>query len=204
MAQWKLVESTEGLRIEASEVRAMGEEGFTWAHLLYGKLGSVEVGLFYFPSRFDSAVDQSIIEELRTFGGNTGASISVNIWDPKDPQLQQALALLGLKTVPAVVLASGLKIAGMEPRGPAKTPLYSIVFDDSALLSDTKQFQTAVNAATDVLSRSNPKEITGYIRMQKAKDILGAIGKIAAAVRDEILRWKPKFGIPGGASVQVG
>jgi hypothetical protein len=204
MAQWKLVESTGGLRMESTEVRAMGEEGFTWAHLLYGKLGNVELGIFYFPSRFDSVVDQSIIEELRKFGRNTGDSISVNVWDPKDPEFEQALTLFGLKTVPAVVLASGLKIAGMEPRGPTKTPLYSIVFDDLALLSNTEHFQNAVNAATNVLSRSNPKEIAGYIRLQKANDILAVIGKTAAKVRDEILRWKPKFGIPGGASVEVG
>jgi len=204
MEQWRLVESTQGLRMEPSELRAMGEEGFTWAHLLYGKLGSVEVGIFYFPSRFDTAVDNLIIEELRTFGRNTGESISVNIWDPRDSHLQQALELFGLKTVSAVVLASGLKIAGIEPRGPDKTPLYSIIFDDPALLSDPKNFQPAVNSATDVLTRSNPKEIAGYIRTHKTKDILGVIGKVAAALRDEILRWKPKFGIPGGASVQVG
>ena len=140
MEQWRLVESTQGLRMEPSELRAMGEEGFTWAHLLYGKLGSVAVGIFYFPSRFDTAVDNLIIEELRTFGRNTGESISVNIWDPRDSHLQQALELFGLKTVSAVVLASGLKIAGIEPRGPDKTPLYSIIFDDPALLSDPKNF----------------------------------------------------------------
>ena len=164
----------------------------------------MEVGIFYFPSRFDTAVDKLIIDELRTFGRNTGDSISVNIWDPTDSHLQQALELFGLRTVSAVVLASGLKIAGMQPRGPAETPLYSITFYDSALLSDPKNFQNAVNDATNVLTRSNPKEIAGYIRTQKAKDILGVIGKVAAALRDEILRWKPKFGIPGGVSVQVG
>ena len=82
MEQWRIVESTQGLRMEPSELRAIGEEGVTWAHLLYGKLGSVEVGIFYFPSRFDTAADKLIIEELRTFGRNTGESISVNIWDP--------------------------------------------------------------------------------------------------------------------------
>ena len=51
MANWKLVAGAAGLRMESSQLRAVGEEDFTWAHLLYGKLGAVQVGIFYFPSR---------------------------------------------------------------------------------------------------------------------------------------------------------
>ena len=51
MANWKLVEGAAGLRMESSQLRAVVEEDFTWAHLLYGKLGAVQVGIFYFPSR---------------------------------------------------------------------------------------------------------------------------------------------------------
>lgn len=204
MKNWKLVDNGVRLRMEPAALRAMGDEQFTWAHLLYGKLGTVKLGIFYFPSRFGTATDTAVIEALRTFGRNSGAATSVNIWDTKDPELEHALGLFDLKTVPAVVLATGLEVEGMEPRGPNNTPLYSITLSDTAILSDAQHFQAAINSAHEVLVRSNPKEIAGYIRAQTANAIVAAIGKIAAHIRDEILRWKPKFGLPGGVSVQVG
>jgi hypothetical protein len=204
MTTWKLVEGPEGIRMESAQVRAMGEEEFTWAHLIYGKLAAVKVAIFYFPSRFDTTTDKTVIEALRTFAKNSGAAASVNFWDPKDPNFEQALGMFQLKTVPAVVLASGLDVPGISPRGPAKTPLYSIVYSDVSQLSTETHFQEAINSAYEVLARSDPKEITGYIRSQRANSIIEAIGKIAASIRNEILRWKPKFGIPGGVSIQLG
>jgi hypothetical protein len=204
MKNWRLVDSGASLSMELDPLRAMGDEQFTWAHLLYGKLGTVKVGIFYFPSRFGTAMDSAVIEALRAFGRNSGAATSVNIWDTKDPELEHALGLFDLKTVPAVVLATGLAVDGMEPRGPNKTPLYSITLTNTAILSDAQHLQATINSAHEVLVRSNPKEIAGYIRAQTADAIVAAIGRTAAHIRDEILRWKPKFGLPGGVSVQVG
>jgi hypothetical protein len=182
----------------------MGDEQFTWAHLLYGKLGALKVGIFYFPSRFDNAMDKAVIKALRTFGQHSGPATSVNIWDTTDPELEQVLGLFDLKTMPAVVLAAGLQVDKMEPRGPNKTPLYAITVADPAILSDAAHFQAAINSAHEVLSRSDPKEIAGYIKAQTPNAIVAAIGKVAAHIRDEILKWKPKFGLPGGVSVQIG
>jgi hypothetical protein len=201
---WKLVDDRGMVRMEAAPMRAMGDEQFTWAHLLYGRLGNVKIGIFYFPSRFDTAVDRSVIQALHAFGQNSGASTSINIWDTKDPEFEQALELFGLKAIPGVVLATGLQVDGMHPRGPGNTPLYSIALTDAAVLSDGAQFEAAVNGAYRVLERSDPQEITGYIKAQTPNAILAAVGKIAASIRDEILKWKPKFGLPGGVSIQVG
>jgi hypothetical protein len=204
MNTWKLAGDDLATRMEPVSLRAMGDEEFTWAHLLYGKLGAVKVGIFYFPSRFDSPTDKTVIDSLRAFGRNTGADTSVNIWDPKDPDFEQAMTLFALKTVPALLLATGLNIENMMPRGPAKTPLYSITLNDPALLADAGKLQAAINDIHEILLRSNPKEIAAYIRADRASDILAAIGKVAGRIRDEILKWKPKFALPGGVSVQVG
>jgi hypothetical protein len=204
MKNWKLVDGSEGLSMVPISLRAMGEEEFTWAHLLYGKLGTVELGVFYFPSRFDTDVDKDVIKALRAFGRNSGVATSVNIWDTKDPEFEQALGLFDLKTVPALVLATGLEVKGMQPRGPVKTPLYLIILSDTATLSDATRFEAAINSAHEVLARSDPKEIASYIRAQTPNAILAAVGKVGAKIRDEILKWKPKFGLPGGVSVQVG
>lgn len=204
MNNWKLVETAEGLRLEKATSRVTGLREFTWAHLLYGKLGHVKVGIFFFPSRFDNDLDKAVIALLETFGRNTGATTSVNFWDTKDPHFENALNLFGLKTVPSLVLATGLQIGSMNPRGPEKTPLYSITQDVSTALSDPKRFQKNVNLAHDVLMRCDPKEIVNYIQSQTPDPILSAIEKIFARIRDEILQWKPKFGLPGGISVEVG
>jgi hypothetical protein len=204
MNNWKLVDNGGSLRMEPAQLRAMGDQQFTWARLLYGKLGNVKIGIFYFPSRFDSPVDTAVMEALRAFGRNTGPSTSVNIWDTTDPEFERALGLFDLKTVPAVVLATGLQVDGMERREPDHTPLYAIILADAAILSEPAHLQAAINSAYEVLVRSDPKEITAYIRAQTPNAILAAIGKGAAHVRDEILKWKPKFELPGGVSVQVG
>jgi hypothetical protein len=204
MKNWKLVDNGVSLRMKAEPLRAMGNAQFTWARLLYGKLGNVKLGIFYFPSRFDTPTDTAVMEALRAFGRNTGSSTSVNFWDTTDPELENALSLFDLKTVPAVVLATGLQVEGMAPQGPDHTPLYSIILTDPATLSDAAHFQAAINSAAEVLLRSDPKEIASYIRAQTPNAILAAIGKVAAHVRDEILKWKPKFELPGGVSVQVG
>jgi hypothetical protein len=204
MSNWTLVDNGISLRMKPGALRAMGGEQFTWAHLLYGKLGNVKVGIFYFPSRFNTATDTLVIEALRSFGRNSGPATSVNIWDTTDPEFEHALGLFDLKTVPAVVLATGLQVKGMVPREPAKTPLYSITVADAGVLSDATRFQAAINSAHEVLARTDPKEITAYIRAQTPSAIVAAIGKVAAQVRDEILKWKPKFGLPGGMYVQIG
>lgn len=204
MNSWKLVGDDLATRIEPVSLRAMGDEQFTWAHLLYGKLGAVKVGIFYFPSRFDSPTDKTVTDSLRAFGRNTGTDTSVNIWDPTDPGFEQAMTLFGLKTVPALVLATGLKIENINPRGPANTPLYSITLNDPTILANTEKLQSAINDIHEILIRSDPKEIASYIRAGRANDILASIGKIAGRIRDEILKWKPKFALPGGVSVQVG
>jgi len=201
---WTLIEDGGTIRMKPEALRAMGDEQFTWAHLLYGKLGDLKVGIFYFPSRFAAPIDSAVIGALRTFGQNSGATTSVNIWDTRDSEFDHALGLFALKTVPAVVLVTGLQVEGMQPRQPDKTSLYSITIDDPAVLSDLARFQAAINSAHEVLTRSDPKEISSYIRSQKSVAIVAAIGKLAAHIRDEILRWKPKFGLPGGIFVQVG
>lgn len=204
MDNWKLVDNAGGLRMERLALRAMGEDRFTWAHLLYGRLGHVRVGIFYFPSRFNTDTDTAVVKALTAFGANTGPGTSVNFWDTTDPALDHALELFSLKTVPAVVLATGLQIAGIQPRGPDKTPLYSITLSRPSMLSNPSEFQEAINTAHEILTRCDPNEISSYIRAQKADSILAVIGNLAAHLRDAILKLKPKFELPGGVSVQLG
>lgn len=52
--------------------------------------------------------------------------------------------------------------------------------------------------------RCDSKEISGYIRQRKIKALLGAIGRGAGTVRDELIKLHPKFGLPGGFSVELG
>ena len=142
MQGWKLVERADGLRMEEESLRKFGDPEFTLAHLLYGRLGRVTVAIFYFPSRFDTNVDKSMIDNLHHFGDNTSTTTSVNIWDPKDPEFDRVLQLFGLKTVPAVVLATGLQVT--KPRGPVQTPLYTITFSEPAVLCELARFQSAM------------------------------------------------------------
>jgi hypothetical protein len=204
MKSYQLLKTDNGLRLQPAQLRAMGDEHFTWAHLLYGNLGNVKVGIYYFPSRFDTETDSYVMKTLQAFGKNSGHATSVNFWDTTDPEFELSLELFSIKTLPAIVLATGLKVEGLEPRGPEKTPLYSIILDRPAVLSDLENLQSAINSAHEILVRSDPKEIASYIKKQTASSILSVIGAIAVRLRDEILKWKPKFGLPGGVSVQVG
>src|SRR2546421_5140194 len=108
MVKWSVEETNDGLRL--IPWRSLGSDRFTWAHLLYGRLGKVHVYIIYFPSRFDLAVDTTAIDTLRTFGTNTGPGTSVNVWDTRDPHFGKALELFDIKSPPALVLVTGLQL----------------------------------------------------------------------------------------------
>ena len=204
MITWKLEGTERGLRLGQAARRMTSSERFTWAELLYGKLGSVKVYVIYFPSRFDLPVDNQVMDALNAFGKNTGPDTSVNSWDTTDPAFNEALALFEVSTMPAVILATGLKLNDIAPYGPDKANLYTVVITDNDVLSNRQRLAPAVNAAHQILISSSPKEITTYVRTQNAKALLESIFKISAALRDEILKLKPKFQLPGGISLQVG
>jgi hypothetical protein len=52
--------------------------------------------------------------------------------------------------------------------------------------------------------RGDPKEITGYLRQQAAGSLVATLGRLAGTIRDELLKCKPKFQLPGGISLQLG
>jgi hypothetical protein len=182
----------------------MGRERFTWASLLYPRLAPVSAYVLYFPSRFDLAVDRQSRAVLRTFGANSSRATSVNFWDPADPSFDQALSLFHLEAPPALVLVTGLSLEGIDPAGPSDTPLYSISFTDTAVLADRERLARAVNAAHAVILRGDPREITREVRKQDAQALTRMLGRIAVAVRDQLVQLKPKIGLPGGASVGIG
>jgi hypothetical protein len=182
----------------------MGDKQFTWAELMYGKLGAVKVYTIYFPSRFDLSVDEQVMVSLKSFGKNTGVDTIVNSWDTTDPALQEAMALFEIGALPSLVLATGLKLDDIEPYGPDKANLYTIVIKNNDVLTTPARLASAVNAAHQVLIRCNPKEITGYIRKQSAKALLQSVGKVAGELRDELMKFKPKFQLPGGVSLEIG
>jgi hypothetical protein len=62
----------------------------------------------------------------------------------------------------------------------------------------------AVNVAHEILMRCDSREIVRYIRGQKIKALLAVIGHRAGAVRDELIKLHPTFGLPGGISVGLG
>jgi hypothetical protein len=193
-----------GLRL--GRVRALGTERFTWADLLRAQLAAVELYVLYFPSRFDLPVDDVVINALRLFGDATSQRTSVDFWDPQDEHFSDALALFGLEVPPAVVLVTGLRT---QQSNPAKQtvpgePLYCISFVDQTMLTDRAQLAAAVNAAHEVLMRCDRDEIAGYIRRRKVRSLLKVIGTLSASVRDQLLKFKPKFGLPGGFSVGLG
>src|SRR5207248_2924361 len=132
--EWETEATPDGLRLrKRAGRRALDSTGLTWAHLLYRDLAKVEAFVLYFPSRFDQALDEACKQALRSFGENTGEATSVNFWDPRDEHFSDALALFDLKQPPALVLASGLRLPSMRPRGPEQTPLWAISFTDPAL-----------------------------------------------------------------------
>ena len=204
MKIWKLDETERGLNLKQANLRATGSERFTWAELLYGKLGAVKIFVIYFPSRFDLPVDAQAMEALKAFGKNTGVDTSVNTWDTTDPLLKEALTLFEVSTLPALVLTTGLQLDNIAPYGPDKANLYTIVITDTDVLSKREKLAPAVNAAHQVLLRADPKEVTNFVRTKNLKALMLSIGKIATELRDELLKFKPKFQLPGGFSLQVG
>ena len=131
---------------------------------------------------------------------------SVDFWDPQDEHFSRALDLFGLRNPPALVLATGLEAQAAEAPGTAGPPdsLYCISFADPAVLADRQRLSSAVNIAHEILTRCDSKEIASYIRQRKIKGLLGAIGHGAGVVRDEFIKLHPKFGLPGGLSVELG
>jgi hypothetical protein len=202
MPSWRVEEGPQGLRLTQNVRRALGSEEMTWADLFQIRLRSVRVFVLYFPSRFELDVDQQTQEGLRAFGRLTGPRTSVNFWDGTDPRLEDALALFDVEKPPALVVASGTNGDGAAPI--EKSDLYSIVITDVAVLSDRARLAEAVNAAEQVLMRGNPAEIAGYLRARAADRVLSAVGAIAGDLRDALLKFKPKLGLPGGVSVQIG
>jgi hypothetical protein len=198
--RWRLRHTESGLRL--GQLRQFGSEAFTWADLLAGTLDSVRVFVLYFPSRFALPVDEAAAESLRLFGAATPQTTSVDFWDPTDEHFSEALRLFGLRNPPALVLVTGLveQAAGAA----AADSLYCISFADSAVLTDRASLAAAVNIAHEVLIRSDQAEIASYIRSQKIKALLAAIGRSAGALRDEIIRLHPKFSLPGGFSIELG
>jgi hypothetical protein len=202
--RWRLRRAEGGLRL--GQLRAFGSERFTWVDLLRAPLSAAEVYVLYFPSRFDLPVDGAVTDALRIFGGATPQRTSVDFWDPRDEHFSDALALFGLEVPPVLVLATGLQTQRSNDAAEATPaePLYCISFVDQTMLTDRAQLAAAVNAAHEVLVRCDRHEIAGYIRARKAKSLLEAIGNVSAAVRDQLLRLKPKFGLPGGFSIELG
>jgi hypothetical protein len=202
MPAWTVNESDDGLRLASVPVRSLGSSEFTWADLLFFKLSGAQVYTLYFPSRFDLAFDGTVKTNLTTFGQQTGKGTSVNFWDPTDPEFSRALTFFDLEAPPAVVLASGMRVKGKKTLDRAH--MYAISFTDRRILEDRERLADAVNTAHEVLVRGDPAEIAGYVRQRAAASVLDAMGRIGAAVRDQILKLKPKVQIPGGASLQLG
>jgi hypothetical protein len=192
------------LRLAPVVTRDLGSEAFTWAELLYGKLSSVRVFVLYFPSRFDLPVDTSVETALRAFGERSSTSTLVNFWDPTDPEFSRALGLFEVDAPPALVLAGGSprRTTASAPLDPSD--LYAISVSDAAVLGDPARLASAVNSAHEVLTRGDAREITGYLRKQAASSLLEALGRLGAGVRDQLIRFRPKFQLPGGISIQIG
>jgi hypothetical protein len=202
--RWRLRRSENGLRL--GQVRGFGTERFTWADLLRAPLAAARVYALYFPSRFDLPVDREVAESLRVFGGATSERTSVDFWDPQDVHFSEALDLFGLRNPPALVLAAGLQVQAADAGSAVAVPdsLYCISFSDQAVLTDRERMAAAVNIAHEILTRCNSREIASYVRRRKTKALLAAIGHGAGAVRDELVKLHPKFGLPGGFSVELG
>ncbi|MEU4347230.1 hypothetical protein [Streptomyces sp. NPDC023838] len=205
--RWRLRRAQGVVRME--RLRSSGSEAFTWADLLRGPLGTVQVYVLYFPSRFAVPVDEIATETLRTFGRHTPTATSVDFWDPRDPSFGAALSLFDLQHPPAIVLATGLRRVGDEGSRPdhglmSAENLYCISFSDTEILTAPDRIASAVNLAHEVLVRCDPREIAAYIRSRRAAALLRLAGRGAGAVRDELVRLNPRFGLPGGISFAVG
>ena len=201
--RWRLRRSESGLRLD--RLRALGSETFTWADLLRVPLAATRVYALYFPSRFDLPVDAAATESLRLFGHKTSNRTSVDFWDPQDEHFSEALELFGLRSPPALVLATGLQAVAEAPGAVARPDmLYCISFADRAVLADRERMAAAVNVAHEVLMQCDSKEIVSHIRARKIKALLAAVARGAGMVRDEVVKLHPTFGLPGGISVGLG
>jgi hypothetical protein len=203
VSTWRVESTAAGLSLAPVVRRSLGSEEFTWADLFARDLARVRAYAIYFPSRFDLVVDQVATDALRAFGQRTGVGTSVNFWDPADSELSRALAFFGLSVPPALVFATGLKVKGAAAGGPDPN-LYSIAITDPAVLGDRELLASAANTVHEIIVRGNPDEISGYLRKQSADSVLETVARVAGVVRDQILRFKPKVGLPGGFSVQLG
>jgi hypothetical protein len=203
---WYTIQETSSGRLQLSPDtrRQFDSEKFTWGHLLYGKLAPVKAYVIYFPSRFDLKIDTTAEEALRVFGGHTGSGTSVNFWDPQDPKFSDALQLFDLKSTPALVFATGLQLNDIEPYGPNKANLYTIAITDPEVLGDRERLASVANSVHEIIIRSNPKEIAGYLRKSTITSLLAALAKVAGGLLDQLLKLKPKFQLPGGASLELG
>ncbi|MDJ0863079.1 MAG: hypothetical protein QNJ87_07755 [Gammaproteobacteria bacterium] len=202
--RWTLSGTPEALRLQPEKTRSLNSRAFTWAHFLYGELLEIDVYTLYFPSRFELPVDEKCKKLLRDFGANTSKKTSVNFWDPRDENFERALKFFDLEKPPAIVLVSGLGLESMDPVGPEETDLFSISFADADLLENEGELANALNRAHTVFAQGNPKEISAFLRSQKRDGILSWIGKLLGKARDELLRWKPKIGLPDGTSIELG
>ena len=184
----------------------MGNERFTWADLLRVPLSGTRVYALYFPSRFDLPVDSAAADSLRVFGRATSEWTSVDFWDPQDKHFSAALDLFGLRTPPALVLAAGLQTLSSAPSTDVQGQgsLYCISFADQEILADRERMAVAVNVAHEILIRCDSREVASYIRARKVKALLARIEHGAGIVRDELLKLRPKFGLPGGFSLDLG
>jgi hypothetical protein len=202
--RWRLRHAKSGVQLV--EVREFGTEAFTWADLLRPQLAKAQVHAFYFPSRFNLPVDAAATESLRLFGELSSASTSVDFWDPRDNHFSEALSLFGLRHPPALVLATGLRPVEGETQGSGSAfdSLYCISFADQEVLADRPRLASAVNIAHEILVRCDPQEIVHFVRGRRAKELLGIVGRGAEAIRDELIKLHPKFGLPGGFSIELG
>lgn len=204
MARPVIQETPSGLRLVSVPMRTFGTEEFTWADLLYTALAPVRVYTLYFPSRFDTDLDATVMESLRTFGTNTPKTTSVNFWDATDPEFSQALDVFDIESPPALVFVSGLRLAGMRHQGPREAPLYAIAITRRELLGDRERFSDVVNTSHEIVARGNPRELTAHLRRRQLDAVLDAIGELGGTLRDQILKLRPKFLLPGGVSVELG
>jgi hypothetical protein len=202
MSNWRVRDGALGLRLEPVTLRSLDPENLTWARLLARHLTPVDVLVLYFPSRFDLGVDTVVRTGLETFGKQTGPSTSVGFWDPTDPQFSRALAFFDLKSPPALVFVRGFR--PRQRRVPSRDDIYAITFDDSEMFGDPGQLPGLVNNTHELIVRGDPEEIAGYLRKRTATSLLLTIGRLGARVRDEILKFKPSFQLPGGVAIRLG
>jgi hypothetical protein len=202
MPSWRVDDTQGGFRLAPVVRRSLDSQRQTWADLLTGQLGDVRVFVLFFPSRFDTQADRIAIEALRVFGQHTGAGTSVRFWDPTDAEFSSALGLFDVHTPPALVLIPGLRLKDVMIG--SAMHVYALTIADLAVLGDRDKLVRAVNTAHEVVLRGNPRELTRFAREHAAASVVAAIAHISAALRDELLKLKPKISLPGGVALQLG